>query len=484
MAESDSTTTTKFTPISEIPGIVDRARQAFLSGRLDDLEFRKDQIARLCHMVQDNADRIDEALGLDLGRHKLESSSERTAVISGAMVAYNNLVGWAKPESPPFELKFYPFKPTIYKTPKGVVLTIGPFNAGAIAAGCACVVKMSEHVPHVANLMAELFPKYMDKELFPVINGGVPETTEILNLKWDHIVFTGSVSVAKIVAAAAARHLTPVTLELGGQCPAFVDPDYDLKFAAKRLLWGKVLNAGQVCTAPNHVFIPAEKQDELVEAFKEAYTSFYPEGAENSDSLSHLVSANAFERAKLVLEKTKGTVVCGGQLIPEKRTITPAIVKDVAPGDALLDDELFSPIMPIVPVKDIQEAISFTNSRPHALAAYVFSDKQEFKDLVRNNTQSGGFAVNDCSLHAAVNGLPFGGVGNSGMGMLTGKYSFDTFTHLRGAIESPRFIEMFMGWRYPPYNDAKIKQQVGLNPAIPPIGGYTWGGWLRSWLPF
>ncbi|KAG8895118.1 hypothetical protein FRC01_012558, partial [Tulasnella sp. 417] len=296
-----------------------------------------------------------------------------------------------------------------------------------------------------------------------------PETSKVLELQWDHIVFTGSTTVGKIVAAAAAKHLTPVTLELGGQNPVFLDPSYDLDVAARRLLWGRFMNVGQVCLSPNHIFIPASAQDKLVDALTKAYDSFYPEGAANSDSVSRLVSTGAFDRLQSVLEKTRGTIVKGGlaEADREGRFFPPTIVKDVKEGDSLLDAELFGPILPIVPVKDLQEGIDYTNARPHPLAAYVFSDDSKFKKRVIDNTQSGAIDVNDVCVHMAIPGLPFGGVGTSGYGAHTGKFSFDTFTHHRSSVDSPAWVDKILNFRFPPYTDKKLKQSQLIAARIP-----------------
>ncbi|KAG8898463.1 hypothetical protein FRC01_010902, partial [Tulasnella sp. 417] len=442
----------------------------------------------------ENSKRFEDALAVDLGRHTVETRvSEFTGTLGEIVEAYHNVAKWSKPQAAPFDIQWFPLRPKIYKSPKGVVLIIGPFNAsprisfatteeltyplvctiaimaGAIAAGCACVIKMSEHIPTVSGLIAELFPKYMDQDLFQVINGGVPETSKVLELQWDHIVFTGSTTVGKIVASAAAKHLTPVTLELGGQNPVFLDPSYDLDVAARRLLWGRFMNVGQVCLSPNHIFIPASAQDKLVEALSRAYDSFYPEGAANSDSLSRLVSTGAFDRLQGVLEKTRGTIVKGGlaEADREGRFFPPTIVKDVKEGDSLLDAELFGPILPIVPVKDLQEGIDYTNARPHPLAAYVFTDDAKFKKYVIDNTQSGAIDVNDVCVHMTVPGLPFGGVGTSGYGAHTGKFSFDTFTHHRSSVDSPAWVDKILNFRFPPYTDKGLKQSQLIAAKIP-----------------
>ncbi|KAG8948195.1 hypothetical protein FRC00_008752, partial [Tulasnella sp. 408] len=380
----------KYTPVEEIRQIRDHVKATFDAGRLRQLQYRKEQLLRLAHLIEDNYTHFEEAYKLDLGRHKLEvTACELDMVVTEIMYLYSNFEKWAQPQKPPFDIKFWAFSPLIRKVPKGVVLIIGPFNfplnatlsyvGGAIASGNACVVKMSELVPHVSALLTELFPKYLDKDLFRVVNGAVPETTALLDLQWDHIIFTGSPAVGKVASAAAAKHLTPITLELGGKNPVFCDANMDPEFTARRLLWAKTMNAGQICTAPNHVFIQREAQEALVDAFIKVYKEFYPDGAENAP-ITSLVNNAAFNRVKQVLEKTRGEVVCGGQMDEKRRWIAPTVLKNVELNDALVENELFAPVLPIVPVKDIQDAINFTRSQPHPLSLYVFTDDRDFEE--------------------------------------------------------------------------------------------------------
>ncbi|KAG8948200.1 hypothetical protein FRC00_008748, partial [Tulasnella sp. 408] len=349
----------KYTPVDEIQQIRDHVKATFDSGRLRPLQYREEQLLRLAHLIEDNYARFEEAYKLDLGRHKLEvTACELDMVVTEIMYLYSNFEKWAQPQKPPFDIKFWAFSPLIRKVPKGVVLIIGPFNGGAIASGNACVVKMSELVPHVSALVTELFPKYLDQDLFRVVNGAVPETTALLDLQWDHIIFTGSPAVGKVVSAAAAKHLTPITLELGGKNPVFCDANMDPEVTARRL---------------------REAQEALADAFIKVYKEFYPDGAENAP-ITSLVNNAAFNRVKQVLEKTRGEVVCGGQMDEKRRWIAPTILKNVELNDALVENELFAPVLPIVPVKDIQDAINFTRSQPQPLSLYVFTDDRDFEE--------------------------------------------------------------------------------------------------------
>ncbi|KAG5641769.1 hypothetical protein DXG03_004264 [Asterophora parasitica] len=296
---------------------------------------------------------------------------------------------------------------------------------------------------------------------------------------------TGSGRVGKIVATAAAKHLTPVTLE----SPVIIDPDCDLPTAARRILWGKVVNAGQTCVAPDYILVPRHFQDTFIDALKTAYASFYPESADSSvpANYSRIVTPQAFNRIKGLLDDTKGDVVVGGQTDAASKFIAPTLVKDVKGDDSLMSEEIFGPVLPIVPVEDIDEAIAFVNARDHPLALYVFSQVPEVKAKVFENTRSGAAVANETVIHPGADGLPFGGIGPSGYGAHTGKFSFDTFTHLRSSLDSPSWIDRIIGFRFPPYTDTKFKAAMKLLPSLParPSGPPAvaartkwWGRWF------
>ncbi|KAJ8516845.1 hypothetical protein ONZ45_g5915 [Pleurotus djamor] len=490
----------QYTPIDEIEKIHATLRAGFNSGKLKSLAYRRYQLLQLGYLFKDNAKRFEEALKSDLGRPELESSFlEIGPSISDIRGIYKNVEKWAKPEKPGFNINFTPMRPVIRKEPKGVVMIISPFNypiwltagplAGAIAAGNAVVVKPSENTPAVSSLLAELVPKYLDQDLVRVVNGAIPETTKLLELQWDHILYTGSGRVAKIVSLAAAKHLTPVTLELGGKSPVFIDPKCDLDMATRRILWGKTANAGQTCTAPDYVLVPKDFQDEFIAALTTTYNRFYPETSKASSpgAFARLITPQAFNRVNNLLKETKGTIVLGGSADEATKFIEPTVVKDVAGDDSLMSEEIFGPILPIVPVKDVDEAIAFVNARDHPLALYVFSQDSAYKDKVFGNTQSGAAVANEVLIHCGVDGLPFGGIGPSGSGYHTGKYTFDMFTHLRSSIDSPGWIDKLLGARFPPYNAEKVKAlkkvvstRLPPRPTGPPslTGDKRWGRWF------
>jgi len=467
------------TPVDDIPAVRGRLKNAFKTGRTKPIQFRKQQLLAVSYLIKDNIPLFQRALASDLGRSNMETFIlEVGATLTEAVNAYHNVAKWSKHERAPFSLNWFAMKPTIRKEPKGVVLLISPFNypmflllrplVGAIAAGNACLLKPSELTPAFSALMAELVPKYLDPESYAVVNGGIPETTKVLELQWDHIMYTGGCRVASIVLTAAAKTLSPVTTELGGKSPAVIDPGCNLKLTAQRLMWGKVANAGQTCIAPDYVLVPKGFVDQFVQACKEVLTDFYPEGAESSDSFSRIVSATHFKRIKGLLDRSEGQIMYGGSTNEETKFIEPTLVTGVKGNDSLMGEEIFGPVLPIVEVDDVEEAIEFINARDHPLALYVFSSNSAFKSKVIENTQSGTAVINDTMIQAAAEGLPFGGIGPSGSGYATGKYTFDAFTHLRATLENPGFMDYIMSFRYPPYTDKKLKMFTNfLFPSLP-----------------
>ncbi|KAJ7114602.1 Aldehyde/histidinol dehydrogenase [Mycena crocata] len=457
----------EYTTLKNLQAGYDELQKSFQGGKTLPLEYRRKQLLQLARMFQENSVGLSDALYSDLGRHKLEVSlPEIGPVVGGAVRAAASLEEWNKPEKPQVEEWRSGWDTTIYKTPKGVVLIIGPWNypyvttivplIGAIAAGCPCIVKPSEFAPACAQILAELFPKYLDPAVYRIVNGGVAETTALLDLKWDHIFFTGSGAVGRIVAAAAVKHVTPLTLELGSKSPVFIDAgNTDLEIAAKRILWGKQQNAGQLCVSPDYILVPRAYQDATVEAFKKAYRTLWPHPKGALDPLSEMsvmLNPSHHERIMKLLSRTKGNLVHGGNTEGTKR-IEPALVANVGLDDALMEGENFGPIIPLVPVDDLQAAIQIIRERPVPLVIHVFTDSEETKNQFLNSTRSGTLVLNDTFIQLGVYEMPFGGHGESGYGSYLGKFSFDTFVHRRSYINVPPAAEPFMLNRYPPYTE-------------------------------
>ncbi|KZT03863.1 aldehyde dehydrogenase [Laetiporus sulphureus 93-53] len=469
-----------YTAIDDIPKIHQGLKAAFATGKSKPIAFRKKQLLRLLHLVDDNISRFREALLSDLGRPHAESNNmEIYPTMAEIKEAYDSVEKWAATEKAPFNANWFAMSPATRKEPKGVVLIISPYNfpmsllipplAAAIAAGNAVMVKPSELSPANAALLAELLPKYLDPDLYHIVNGGVPEATKILELPFDHILYTGNGNVAKVVCAAAAKHLTPVTLELKGKNPCVIDPKCNLKGAAKRLMWGKLTNGGQICMAPDYVLVPEWFQDQFVSALEEAYREMHPEDPKTSGQMARMVNQRHAERVKRLIDNTKGTIVFGGEVDLVTKYAAPTVIKDVQRDDSLMSEEIFGPFLPIIPVKDVDEAIKFINARPQALNLYVFTNDPAFKAKVFDNTQSGCAIANETILHFSAHGLPFGGVGASGYGYTTGKCAFDTFTHLRATMDSPYWLDtVLLKARYPPYTENRMKTMKSImKPTVP-----------------
>ncbi|KAF8519640.1 NAD-aldehyde dehydrogenase [Hysterangium stoloniferum] len=486
-----------YTPVSELAPIRDHLNASFKAGKAKSIAFRKEQLLQLAYLFQDNIKPFQDALAKDLGRPVLESNMlDLSGIIGDALYAYKNIDSWVKPDKAPFDINWFPFSPKINKEPKGTVLIISPFNyplwcmgpiAGAIAAGCAVVTKPSELTPATSQLITDLFPKYLDQDLYRVVNGAVEETTKLLSLKWDHILYTGSGRVGRIIALAAAKHLTPATLELGGKSPVIVDSNSDFDLTAKRLLWGKMINSGQTCTAPDYVIVPDSAQAKLVTALKVQYKKFYGDDPRTSGSFSRICATAHWDRINGLLAETKGNIVVGGEGIRAEKYIAPTIVQNVSFDDSLMTEELFGPILCIIPVPSIEIGLQYIRSHDSPLALYVFSKDSKFRKYgkyislitsppnilhnarsVRENTLSGMFFENDVVLQGGSSVTPFGGVGPSGYGAHKGKYSFDMFTHHRSSYSSPSWIDVIMGVRFPPYTDVTLKKVNSLVlPTIP-----------------
>ncbi len=343
-----------------------------------------------------------------------------------------------------------------------ITVALGPMIA-AIAAGNTVILKPSEVAAHTAKLLSELLPKYLDPECYAVVNGGIPETTALLDQRFEHIFYTGNGTVGRIFQEKAAKWLCPVSLELGGKSPVIVDKSADLRIAAHRILWGKGMNASQTCISPDYIICPREIQDALVAEFQKAAAEFWPNGSNASTKdYGRIINEGHWKRLVSVLDGTKGDVrALGGEAVQAGKYIGPTIVANCSGEDSVMRGELFGPILPIVPVASINEAIDFVNARDQPLALYVFGNNAVVKQVV-DNTRSGGVVVGDVMLHFAINVLPFGGTGPSGHGSYHGKAGFDTFTHARSELIAPHtgfmgnIVEKVMSFRYPPYTDGNL----------------------------
>lgn len=441
-------------------------RKVFLSGRTKDLEWRRTQLMSMLKMMDDNKDAMCDALKQDLNKSKFESLVMEFDLTRNDLInCLNNLSEWTKPEKMKKGLINLMDRVYIRREPYGVALIIGAWNyplqitllpiIGAIAAGNCVVLKPSEIAANTADLLARLIPQYFDKEAVAVVTGGVEETTALLKEKWDYIFYTGNSMVGKVIMRAAAEHLTPVTLELGGKSPVYVDSNADLACVANRILWGKLTNAGQTCIAPDYVLCTKETQDELVKKMNDTLSQFYPDGPAKAPEYCRIVNERHFQRLKKLLEGG-GEIAIGGDSDMSSKYIGPTVMVNCTFDDLVMKDEIFGPILPIVPVKNEDEAIALIQGREKPLAFYVFSNNRSLIEKMKNSCTSGGFCANDCLMHAGALSLPFGGVGNSGVGAYHGKHTFETFSHHRGCMERDLKMESVNTLRYPPFTQKKL----------------------------
>uniref|UniRef100_A0A4W5KAI1 Aldehyde dehydrogenase n=1 Tax=Hucho hucho TaxID=62062 RepID=A0A4W5KAI1_9TELE len=427
---------------------VDFARDAFLTGRSQPLKFRVQQLKSIQRLITERQGEIALALKQDLNRSQYDTAlSELIGLENEISLAVGKLSQWAAPRHVEKNIMTLTDQVYILPEPLGVVLIIGAWNypwaltlqplIGAIAAGNAAVVKPSELSEHSASLLKALLPQYLDKELYPVVTGGVPETQELLRQRFDHIFYTGNSTVGKVVMEAAAKHLTPVTLELGGKSPCYIDKDCDLIVACRRITWGKFFNVGQTCIAPDYILCEPSIQNKVVEGIRNTLQEFYGPDPKSSPDYGRIINLRHFN----------------GWL-----DSSPTVVMDVSPHTRLMQEEIFGPLLPIVTVSDVGDAIRFINGKEKPLALYVFSsDKKVIKRMIAE-TSSGGVVVNDVIMHYVLNSLPFGGVGQSGMGRYHGKHTFDQLSHHRACLIKSLGMECINMARYPPQDCSRARR--------------------------
>ncbi|KAM4666041.1 aldehyde dehydrogenase family 3 member B1-like isoform 2-T4 [Amazona ochrocephala] len=446
-------------------GLVALLRAAWLSGKTRPLEYRVAQLEALGRFLEEKKQEILEASALDMGKPSFEAYLTEILLCKNELNnTLNNLCHWMKDEHVSKNLMTQLDSAFIRKDPYGVVLIIGPWNypvnlilgplIGAIAAGNCVVIKPSEKAKNTERLLAESLGCYLDSDCFAVVTAGVQETSRLLENKFDYIFFTGSPSVGRVVMAAAAQHLTPVTLELGGKNPCYVSDTCDVRSVARRVAWGRFFNAGQTCLAPDYVLCTLEMQEKLMPALREAITEFYGSNPRESPDFGRIVGQKEFQRIRALL--CSGRVAIGGQTDEKDLYIAPTVLADVLPSDPIMQEEIFGPILPIVVVASMDEAIDFINERPRPLAVYAFSSDCKVVAQVLERMSSGGFCGNDTLTHMTLTSLPFGGIGCSGLGKYHGKFTFDTFTHQRGCLHRNLGLEALNTLRYPPYSQQKL----------------------------
>ncbi|MGO8992219.1 MAG: aldehyde dehydrogenase family protein [Polyangiaceae bacterium] len=450
--------------VRAIPGLVSDLRAAFETGRTRSIDWRVRQLDGIRRLVVENEKEIVAALHDDVGKPEPEAfMAEVHYTLSELALIKKKLPSWAKPERVPTPMFALPGKSRIVREPLGVVLIIGPWNypfqlimgplVGAIAAGNCAVVKPSEIAPATSALIARLLPRYVDAGAVCVVEGGVAETTALLAERFDHIFYTGNGAVGRIVMEAAAKHLTPVTLELGGKSPCIIDKSADLDVTVKRIAWGKFYNAGQTCVAPDYLLVHEAVHDAVLARLKETIRDFYGNDPQRSHDFARIVNERHHRRLMKLMKS--GEIVVGGENDESERYIAPTVLRDVSPDSPVMAEEIFGPILPVLRVGGTEEAISFINARPKPLALYVFAADEDVQTRVIDRTSSGGATINHAWLHLAVPGLPFGGVGESGMGAYHGRTTYETFSHRKAVLHKPTAMDPPL--MYPPYTAAKSK---------------------------
>lgn len=428
-----------------------------------DVKVRKQRLESLKKVILKREADITQALKEDLGKSAFETyTTEIGFILEEITNTLKNIDDWAKVKKVKTPIALFPGKSYIHPEPYGVVLIISPWNypfqlclspfIGAISAGNKVVLKPSEFAPQTSAIIKKIISEVFDASEVAVVEGSLEETQILLAQKFDYIFFTGSTGVGKIMMRAAAEHLTPVTLELGGKSPCLIEESANIDIAAKRIIWGKYLNAGQTCVAPDYILVPHKLQDQLIERLKHYLKTFYGEDIKASDDYPRIVNHRHFDRLRELIMPAK--VAIGGELNREENFIAPTIMKDVEWTDKVMEDEIFGPLLPIIPYEGLDEAIERILSYPKPLAFYVFTESSEKKKSIISRVPFGGGCVNDTVIHLANPNLPFGGVGTSGIGSYHGQKSFDTFTHYKSLYQQGDLVDIPL--RYPPYNEKKL----------------------------
>ena len=449
--------TIKNTSPQQIASIVEAQHKFFHTGKSRKYDFRREQLQKLQKALKQWSQPICQALWQDLHKSEQEAILTELSIVEGEIKNHlHNLKGWMRAKRCHTPLKMMPSRSRVVSEPLGTALIISPWNypvqlllnplVGAISAGCTAILKPSPYVPNTSLVIEQMIKATFDEQYIAVVQGNREVNTSLLEHRYDIIFFTGSPSLGRIVMQAAAKHLTPVVLELGGKSPCIVDKGTDVKMAARRIAWGKTLNAGQTCIAPDYLLIHSSLQDEFIEEFKRAVEHLHGTNPRLSQHYVRLVNDRAFERVSAYL--SDGCVVAGGETAAEERYIAPTLLADVNPESAVMQEEIFGPVLPMIKFEKREQVLDFVGKREKPLAFYYFGSEDKAWKMIYK-TSSGGACINDTIMHIANENLPFGGVGNSGMGAYHGKLSFDAFSHHRAVVVTPTWLDL--PFRYMPY---------------------------------
>ncbi len=446
----------------DLKTLVQTQNSYFETNATKEINFRVDQLKKLKLVLQTNEAQINEAIYGDFKKSDFDTYTTELAILYNDIDEAIKKVGkWAKRKRVGTNLLNFPGKSYIYSEPLGTCLVIGAWNypiqlsiapaIAAIAAGNTVVIKPSEVPSATSQILSKIINSNFKKQFFHVVEGAVETTTALLELKWDKIFFTGSTKVGRIVYQAAAKHLTPVTLELGGKSPVFVAKDCNLDLAVNRIVWGKFLNAGQTCIAPDYILIDPSIQEDFIEKLK--HRIFTMDFAYKNKNYTQIINTAHYERLQGLIDEEK--IYYSGKHHVDSRYFAPVILKDISFKDKIMQEEIFGPLLPVIPYENIDWAINEVKKRPKPLSCYVFSNNKEYKNRIINEVSFGGGAINDTVMHIANSKLPFGGVGNSGMGSYHGKAGFDAFSHQKSILSKATWFDPKV--KYPPYTSKKLK---------------------------
>lgn len=453
---------------SRIEELVLKQREFFATGKTRSIPFRKEMLKRFEDGLRKWEKPLSEALWKDLHKSYEEAFMTEIGLIYGEIAdASKHLEKWARKRKKPTPMTGMPSSSYIVREPLGCTLIVSPWNypvqlllnplVGAIAAGCTAILKPSPYVGEVSLTLEKFIEDTFPEEYIAIVQGNRVVNGQLFSHRFDLVFLTGSPSLGKIAMEAQSKYLTPMVLELGGKSPCIVDKDADVRIAARRIAWGKCLNSGQTCIAPDYLFLHKEVKDKFIAAFKEELKGLYPDGTESSNFYVHIVKDSAFERIIGYLKD--GDIVSGGRFDKESRWIEPTLLENVSPDAPVMQEEIFGPVFPIMEFTDKEEVISFVNGREKPLAFYYFGKEADGWEMI-SKTTSGGACINDTIMHIANSNIPFGGVGNSGMGSYHSERSFLSFSHERSVLVSPTWIDL--NFRYMPYNMFKlVKKMLG-----------------------